>query len=61
MKLIVGKDVKSLFLAEWQKYVPAILDYAKTSGKKALCSKALELDTGIATQIYSCLFYYCCI
>lgn len=46
MKLIIGKEVKALFFAEWQKYVPAIIDYGKKSGKRALFSKTLQLDPG---------------
>lgn len=47
MQLIVGKEVKSLFLAEWQKYVPAIVEYAKKSGKKGVLRRTLDLAAGI--------------
>lgn len=47
MKLIIGKDVKSLFLAEWRKYVPAIIDYSKKSGKKAVLRRTFDLDSGM--------------
>lgn len=45
--MIIGKEVKSAFIAEWQKYVPAIIEYAKKSGKRSLCAKTFELDTGM--------------
>ena len=46
MKMIIGKEVKSSFIGEWQKYVPAIIEYAKKSGKQNLRAKTFELDTG---------------
>lgn len=46
MKIIIGKDVKPVFFSEWQRYVPAILEYAKKSGKKALSTKIVDLETG---------------
>lgn len=47
MKNIIGKDVKPLFISEWRKYIPAILEYAKKSGKKGLSSLTCDLDIGM--------------
>ena len=47
MKLIIGKDVKPAFYSEWKKFVFAIIEYAKTSGKKALSAKVTDLETGL--------------
>ena len=38
MKTIIGKDVKSAFIDEWQKYTPAIIEYARNEWEKgSLC------------------------
>lgn len=50
MKMIVGKDVKSCFLAEWEKYVPAIIEYGRKSTKKALYYRVFQLEAG--TYVY---------
>ena len=41
------KDVKTAFLLEWKKYVPAILTYVSKSSKKDLRSLTNGLDDSV--------------
>ena len=45
MKLCVNdEDVKTVFLSEWEKFVPAIIHYCEKSKRKPLLDCAKEID-----------------
>lgn len=47
MNLIFGQsDVKVKFLAQWAKYVPALLMYAKKSTKKSIVNLLFDIEEG---------------
>ena len=56
MGLIVAKlHVKTHFLSQWTKYVPAILSYAEKSTKKNVLSQLTDIDEAGQYTLY--LYY----
>lgn len=54
MELILGKSsVKGNFLAQWTKYVPAILAYANRSVKKSVSCHVHEVDIQGQSRLWS--------